>query len=59
MIETYLRTFITKILFFIFIKPPFFSRLEVDTQQLKFPNINYTIKIFGKQANIIKYINKF
>ena len=37
MIAMYLRTLITKILFFIIIKPPLFSRLEVDTQQLIFP----------------------
>ena len=37
MIVMYLRTFIIKILFFIFIKPPFYYESKVDTQQLIFP----------------------
>jgi len=37
MIVMYLRTFITKILFFIFIEPPFYYESKVDTQQLIFP----------------------
>ena len=36
MIVMYLRTFIIKILFFIFIKPPFCYESKVDTQQLIF-----------------------
>ena len=56
MIEMYLRIFIIKILFFIFIKPPFFFRLEVDTQQPMFPIYNYTINEIIKQVNTSKLI---
>ena len=50
MIVMYLRTLITKFLFFIIIKPPLYKRLEVDTQQLNVPkqiisNICFVINI--------------
>lgn len=52
MIDMYLRTFITKILFFILSNLLPFTRIEVDTQTTDiFPYSDYNITMFMKQAN--------
>ena len=47
MIEMYLRTFITKTLLFIFIKPPCLFKLAIDTSITSFKtnSINYYLLI--------------
>ena len=50
MIAMYLRTFIIKILFFIFIKPPFFCKNEGRHSTIDIPYGNYSINKCIKQA---------
>jgi len=52
MIDMYLRTFITKILFFILSNLLPLTRIEVDTQATDiFPYSDYNITMFMKQVN--------
>lgn len=53
MMQMKFKTFKRKVLVFIFIYPPFFSRLEA-TPTLNVPVYNYTISLCIKQSNINK-----
>jgi len=62
MIAMCLRTFITKILFFIFIKPPRYTRFGRHSTT-DVPIRDYTIRPHSKQANKLifykKHLHKF